>query len=91
MLILLLTYVYFARSDADALLLTTSLDLSKRESFFGSNEVRSVWDIVKSCLLTIFACTWVSVHMNMPNPEGRWYTTLSERIRITVVALLVPE
>ena len=34
---------------------------------------RSIWDILWSCLATIFACSWVSVHPNIPGPnESRW-------------------
>ena len=34
---------------------------------------RSIWDILWSCLATISACSWVSVHPNIPGPnESRW-------------------
>lgn len=29
--------------------------------------------------------------MNIPAPHSRWYDTLWERIKVTIVALLVPE
>ena len=34
---------------------------------------RSTWNILCSCLATIFACSWVSIHPNIPAPnESRW-------------------
>ena len=27
---------------------------------------RSIWNIVWSCLVTIFSCTWVTIHPNVP-------------------------
>jgi hypothetical protein len=47
--------------------------------------------IVWSCLVTIFTCTWVSVHPNIPGPEANWYMKTFLRARLVVVAPLVPE
>ena len=35
---------------------------------------RSIWNIVWSCLVTIFSCTWIAVHPNVPCQEanGKW-------------------
>lgn len=30
---------------------------------------RTVWNIIWSCLITIFACIWVAVHPNIPQPR----------------------
>ena len=52
---------------------------------------RSVWDIVWSCLATTFACTWVSVHPNVPfKNEGRW-EILGRRIFLMFFSILAPE
>ena len=32
---------------------------------------RTVWNIIWSCLTTIFSCTWVAVHPNIPCPGKR--------------------
>ena len=32
---------------------------------------RTIWSIVWSCLVTIFSCTWVAVHPNVPCPKKR--------------------
>lgn len=30
---------------------------------------RTIWNIVWSCLITIFACIWVAIHPNVPQPR----------------------
>ena len=65
---------------------------------------RTIWSIVWSCLATIFSCTWVAVHPNIPCPKKReanswierclWNPLLSfaeHRLPLFVCALLVPE
>ena len=65
---------------------------------------RSIWNIVWSCLVTIFSCTWVVVHPNIPCPKTReanswigkciWNPLLSfaeHRLPLFICALLVPE
>lgn len=31
---------------------------------------RTVWNIIWSCLVTIFACIWVAIHPNVPQPKS---------------------
>ena len=65
---------------------------------------RTIWSIVWSCLATIFSCTWVAVHPNIPCPKEReangwierciWNPLLSfaeHRLPLFLCALLVPE
>ena len=65
---------------------------------------RSIWNIVWSCLVTIFSCTWVSVHPNVPCPKKRegngWIETCilnplllfaEHCLPLFICALLVPE
>lgn len=33
------------------------------------SQCRTIWNIIWSCLATIFACIWLSVHPNMPLPR----------------------
>ena len=58
-----------------------------REKFTG----RTIWSIIWSCLVTIFACTWVAVHPNIPDPDEKWHTVASRRVGITFMALIAPE
>ena len=65
---------------------------------------RTIWNIIWSCLATIFSCTWVAVHPNVPCPKRReangwiqrciWIPLLSfaeHRLLLLVCGLLVPE
>lgn len=52
---------------------------------------RSLWDILWSCLATTFACTWVSVHPNIPFlREGR-ASTRRWRLYLMLLCLIAPE
>ena len=59
------------------------------------NSCRAIWNIVWSCLVTTFACTWVAVHPNVPKPgqqpNWRWYSRPLRRVRIMLYALIGPE
>ena len=56
---------------------------------------RTIWNIVWSCLVTTFACTWVAVHPNVPRPAQNvnqsWYSRPLRRVRIMLYALIGPE
>ncbi|KAJ3558024.1 hypothetical protein NP233_g11594 [Leucocoprinus birnbaumii] len=52
---------------------------------------RSVLDILWSCFATIFACTWVAVHPNVPSPHHSGWTTLKSQILVMTVAIFAPE
>ena len=52
---------------------------------------RTVWNILWSCLATTFACSWVSVHPNVPfKNEGRW-EILARRVFLMFFSILAPE
>ena len=52
---------------------------------------RSIWDILWSSLATLFACSWVSVHPNIPGPdESRWRVFL-RRLELMFWAVISPE
>ncbi|KAG2141001.1 hypothetical protein DEU56DRAFT_796588 [Suillus clintonianus] len=56
-----------------------------------SNSTRTLWNILLSCGLTLFACTWTAIHTNIPGmDEGRVAIT-SRRLFLMVAALIVPE
>lgn len=52
---------------------------------------RSTWDIVWSCLTTIFACTWLAVHLNVPEQGRGWLWNFGCRVAAFVLALIAPE
>lgn len=62
---------------------------------------RTIWNIVWSCLGTIFACVWVAIHPNLPQlhpPREKWCEKLQDgvlgmldKLGISFLALLAPE
>ena len=72
-----------------------SFDLLSSESNRCTNltHCRMVWNIIWSCLATIFSCTWVAVHPNIPCPRKRSLVVsfAEHRLPLFICALLVPE
>jgi hypothetical protein len=68
-----------------------SLDLLHSTPCNDLNNCRSLWDIIRSCALTIFLCTWVSVHPNIPSPEEGWPRVTLRRVGLMLATLVVPE
>jgi hypothetical protein len=52
---------------------------------------RTIWDIVWSCLTVIFACTWLSIHPNIPAPDEGVFYVCMRRMRLMVLGVLAPE
>ncbi|KAF8950663.1 hypothetical protein BDZ97DRAFT_1618016, partial [Flammula alnicola] len=52
---------------------------------------RTIWDILWSCLFTIFACSWVAVHPNMPAPGAKWWRVALTRLELMAWTIIVPE
>ncbi|KAF5309882.1 hypothetical protein D9619_010566 [Psilocybe cf. subviscida] len=57
----------------------------------GGQRFRTVYDIVKSCLLTIFACVWRSAHPNINGPRDSWWTRMKRKVITMLCVLLAPE
>ncbi|KAJ7807171.1 hypothetical protein B0H14DRAFT_3483473 [Mycena olivaceomarginata] len=55
------------------------------------NNCRRLFDIACGCLTTIFACTWVSVHPNVPPPNLTWMSRFGRRLGMMLVAVIAPE
>ncbi|KDQ49497.1 hypothetical protein JAAARDRAFT_42807 [Jaapia argillacea MUCL 33604] len=52
---------------------------------------RTMVGIISSCITTIFACTWVAIHPNIPAPYETSLEITVRRMRVTVMALIAPE
>lgn len=52
---------------------------------------RSVWDIVWGSLVTIFACTWIAVHPNIPGPTDSRWCIFKRGLSTMAYALIAPE
>ncbi|KAG2111835.1 hypothetical protein DEU56DRAFT_896527 [Suillus clintonianus] len=56
-----------------------------------SNSTRTLWNILLSCGLTLFACTWTAIHTNIPGMEESRVAITSRRVFLMVAALIAPE
>jgi hypothetical protein len=54
-------------------------------------DCRTLWQIVRSCLSTLFLCTWLSIHPNIPGPHEHWAKILLRRLGIMSALLIAPE
>ncbi|KAK0193181.1 hypothetical protein F5146DRAFT_1180743, partial [Armillaria mellea] len=57
-------------------------------------DCRTLQGIVWSCVVTIFACTWISVHPNVPGrsiTRKGWFSGALVRARVMGIAILTPE
>ncbi|KAJ7130456.1 hypothetical protein C8R44DRAFT_731978 [Mycena epipterygia] len=61
------------------------------ESCNNINSCRRLFDIIWGCLTTIFACTWVSVHPNVPPPNQSQLALFWRRLKIMLIAVIAPE
>ena len=105
MLFLLFLYYLFQGPSIDAGPIPTIEDRSLAGNHCNDlAHCRTIWNIVWSCLVTIFSCTWVAVHPNVPCLKKReangwieryiWNPLLSfveHRLPLFICALFVPE
>ncbi|KAG2038682.1 hypothetical protein BDR03DRAFT_1009661 [Suillus americanus] len=52
---------------------------------------RTLWDILLSCWLTLFASTWTAIHPDVPGMDEGVVATTFRRLLLMVMALLGPE
>ena len=55
------------------------------------SNTRTIWNIIWSCLSTIFVIAWVAVRPNIPDPKDSQWKIFGRRIMIMVYVLLIPE
>ena len=56
-----------------------------------THNMRTYFDIVWSCLSTLFICTWVAIHPNIP-PHGEGHIqSFWRKVKIIMRMLVVPE
>ncbi|KAF8327814.1 uncharacterized protein EI90DRAFT_2927562 [Cantharellus anzutake] len=51
---------------------------------------RTMWGIVYSCLLTVFACIWTAAHPNLPHSDGD-ASVFESRVSLMIISLVSPE
>ncbi|EPQ51385.1 hypothetical protein GLOTRDRAFT_96528 [Gloeophyllum trabeum ATCC 11539] len=52
---------------------------------------RTLWQVIRSCLVTIFACTWVSLHLNIPAENERWHRGPLRHLGVMLIGIVAPE
>jgi len=52
---------------------------------------RTLWSIVWSCFVTLFTCSWVAVHPNVPSVKDSGARILGRRLATMGYMLLAPE
>ncbi|KAF5354070.1 hypothetical protein D9756_007251 [Leucocoprinus leucothites] len=52
---------------------------------------RTTSQIIWACLSTMFACTWVAIHPNIPGPHDSGFQKLRRRIAMMTIAIIAPE
>jgi len=69
---------------------TTSLFLS-RDTDSPDLCPRKRVEIIWSCIATILAASWVSVHPNLPHPTDSWWKKTLRRVELMLWAIITPE
>ncbi|KAJ7051399.1 hypothetical protein C8F01DRAFT_1376943 [Mycena amicta] len=92
MLLLLFLVNLFSENGRTAPLPVQNLNSrASTDSCDDINNCRRLFDVVWGCLATIFACTWVSVHPNVPRPDSSALSLFWRRLWMMIVAVLAPE
>ena len=102
MIILTLLYLSYFSAPWNAIALPANLQspqdfpTNHLESLFireedGRFDSRSIYNILWSCLSTIFMCTWIAVHPNIPAPGDSQWRVFRRRVAIMGYVLLLPE
>ncbi|CAA7268754.1 unnamed protein product [Cyclocybe aegerita] len=54
-------------------------------------DTRTIWNVIWSCFSTIFICTWLSVHPNVPGPQESPWAIRGRRLKLMIWAFIGPE
>lgn len=65
-------------------------DIQARDSPDSANS-RTTQGIVWSCIVTIFACTWVTIHPNLPDPRYSKWSQFKQRTAMMMLTIFAPE
>ncbi|KAJ6449564.1 hypothetical protein C8R45DRAFT_1044719 [Mycena sanguinolenta] len=91
-MLLILVAIHLLSQDGIAVPLSHPPDVrATTDSCNDINSCRTLFSVVWGCLATIFACTWVSVHPNVPPPDQNWLQLFWLRLRMMLVGVIAPE
>ena len=98
MIFFLTLYSLFLHVSDAALADSPPLLRPRFENLFHLHEIdpnkltqRSEWNIAWSCFATIFACSWVAIHPNVPAPSDSSMRIFARRMMMMGCMLIVPE
>ncbi|KAF7370039.1 hypothetical protein MSAN_00633900 [Mycena sanguinolenta] len=91
MLLILIAVHLLSRDSIAAPLSRSPNTRASTDSDNGVNNCRTLFNIVWGCLTTIFACTWVSAHPNVPPPNQSRLQLLWRRLKMMLVGIIAPE
>ncbi|KAJ8586741.1 hypothetical protein M405DRAFT_822873 [Rhizopogon salebrosus TDB-379] len=86
---LLLCTLYIVRAIQAAPITNTTASVDSVEAPTLNN--RTMWSIISSCMLTLFACIYSAIHPNIPSPKDGPVRILWRRFGIMIMALIFPE
>ena len=88
--ILLFSHVLTGLTNTNAAPLSTAIVNTPTQECLCPDQ-RTIWNIIWSCLATLFACSWVSVHPNIPGPDDSWIKKGYHRLELMFWSIIVPE
>ncbi|KAF7369996.1 hypothetical protein MSAN_00629500 [Mycena sanguinolenta] len=90
-MLFILIAVHLLSQDSIAAPLSHPPDARATDSCDDIKNSRTIFSIVWGCLATIFACTWVSVHPNVPPPNQSRLQLFWRRLKMMLIAMIAPE
>ena len=88
-LVLAILYVSFTNTSAAPFSIISNIEIQQQQSVYLHQ--RTIWDIIWSCLVTIFSCAWVSVHPNIPGPDDSRIKKVFQRLELMFWSIICPE
>ncbi|KAG2360106.1 hypothetical protein BDR07DRAFT_1290685 [Suillus spraguei] len=70
---------------------TSTITACNSEALPTSFTDRTIWSIIFSSVLTLFACIYSAIHPNIPSPRDNSFCILRRRLGIMIMALIAPE
>ena len=70
---------------------TSEISFYQREIDANRFAQRSTWNIIWSCFATLFACSWVAIHPNIPAKSDSSTRRFFRHLMVMAYMILVPE
>jgi hypothetical protein len=91
LLVIFCIFLYFV-GVVQAAPTTNTTRTSTSDSFEAPTfTTRTIWSIISSSVLTLFACIYSAIHPNIPSPKDSPDGIVRRRLGIMIMALITPE